>query len=158
MINKTAEVWNSLLINQYAQMDSRFHMLMHVLKRWNRALSEDPHGRLNNYTLSLLLIAYMQYKKHLPNLQARAATHKINLMKNHVVLKSVTGSKLASKVLVDVINVGFEDFADLLEKFAMAGLLREPAKDAPYFCPLDHSQLNLEPLLTARPSKFHCVP
>lgn len=68
LVNKTAEIKNSHLLMQYVEMDSRFQAITHTLKAWNRALSNDPWKKLNNFTLSLMLIAYMQSQGYLPNL------------------------------------------------------------------------------------------
>ena len=69
-MNKTAEVKNSQLLLQYVKLDFRFQILIHTLKAWNRELSKDPRKKLNNFALSLMLIAYMQSGGYLPNLQA----------------------------------------------------------------------------------------
>ena len=59
MVNKTSEVLHSMLILQYSMMDSRFLKIVHILKQWNRCLSEKRSSRLNNFSLYLMLIAFM---------------------------------------------------------------------------------------------------
>ena len=68
MVNKISEVYNSQLISQYALIDNRFHKLAHILKKWNNKVSESVNDRLNNFSIYLMLIAYMQSEKMLPNL------------------------------------------------------------------------------------------
>jgi len=53
---------------QYVKLDFRFQILIHTLKAWNREISKDPRKKLNNFALSLMLIAYMQSEGYLPNL------------------------------------------------------------------------------------------
>ena len=69
MVNKTSEVQNSALVKEYAKLDGRFRAIMMYLKSWNKSLSND---KLNNFTLSLMVIAFMQSIQALPNLQALA--------------------------------------------------------------------------------------
>ena len=68
MVNKISEVYNSNLISQYALIDNRFHKLAHIRKKWNNNVSENVNERLNNFTIYLMLIAFMQSEKMLPNL------------------------------------------------------------------------------------------
>lgn len=68
MVNKKAEVLNSHLILEY-NYDIRFEKVAQMLKLWNKSLEEDGHAHLNNYSLYLMLIAYMQKEGLLPNLQ-----------------------------------------------------------------------------------------
>lgn len=69
MVNKRAEVLNSILIHQYCELDSRFQQLAKFLKKWNQQLQLNKHDQLNNYSLCLMLLSYMQSKKLIPNLQ-----------------------------------------------------------------------------------------
>ena len=70
MVNKAAEVLHSNMILEYSRLDPRFKKLVQVLKKWNKNISSNINNRLNNYSIYLMLIAYMQSKKLLPNLQA----------------------------------------------------------------------------------------
>lgn len=71
MINKRAEVLNSILLHQYCELDSRFQQVAKVLKKWNSQLQLPKHDQLNNYSLCLMLLAFMQHKNQVPNLQER---------------------------------------------------------------------------------------
>jgi len=68
MINRRSEVLNSMLLLEYCQLDPRFIKVAQTLKQWNHSVSPYKHERLNNYSLYLMLIGYMQYKGILPNL------------------------------------------------------------------------------------------
>ena len=85
MINRRSEVLNSLLLLEYCQLDSRFIKVAQTLKLWNQSVSPYKHERLNNYSLYLMLIAYMQYKGILPNLQDKAASSQNRRMAKHQV-------------------------------------------------------------------------
>lgn len=87
MINKTCEIHNSLLIKEYCDMDKRFHKIMLFLKKWNNGLSSHNFDKLNNFTIGLMLIAFMQREKMMPNLQAMSQNH-INLMRTESVTKT----------------------------------------------------------------------
>jgi len=67
-INKIIEPYNSWLIFQYAQLDSRFRMLAIVLKLWNKKFFTNKFQRLNSYSLTLMLLAYLQKKEILPSI------------------------------------------------------------------------------------------
>ena len=73
MVNKISEIENSGLILQYSLIDERFRKLIYILKTWNNNISNKDYDRLNNYSIYLMLIAYMQSQKMLPNLQANAS-------------------------------------------------------------------------------------
>lgn len=60
MVNKTSEVLHSMLILQYSLIDQRFLKIVQILKHWNSHLSERKSKRLNNFSLYLMLIAFMQ--------------------------------------------------------------------------------------------------
>lgn len=68
MINKISEIQNSGLILQYKMIDERFTKLVYTLKKWNGSIPNTNFDRLNNYSLCLMLIAYMQSERMLPNL------------------------------------------------------------------------------------------
>ena len=59
MVNKISEIQNSGLILQYKLMDERFTKLVYILKKWNNSINNMNYDRLNNYSLYLMLIAYM---------------------------------------------------------------------------------------------------
>ena len=40
-INKLSEVYNSMLMLQYAMLDNRFEKIVHVLKLWNKGVDVD---------------------------------------------------------------------------------------------------------------------
>lgn len=64
-LNKIVEVYNSWLIYQYAVYDSRFQSLAILLKLWNKknfstaANNANKFIRLNSYSLTLMLVAYL---------------------------------------------------------------------------------------------------
>lgn len=69
MVNKTLEVITSQLILEYCKLDSRFYKLSLLLKKWNEHLVKgDSKRKLSGYCLDLMLIAYMQSERMLPNL------------------------------------------------------------------------------------------
>jgi DNA polymerase sigma len=70
MVNKISEICNSSIILEYAKFDKRLEKIVHTLKAWNKSLNTNPQYRLNNFSLYLMLIAFMQKEKILPNLQA----------------------------------------------------------------------------------------
>lgn len=76
MINKNLEVYNSALLLQYTKLDNRFGKVVLYLKRWSNKYF-DNKMRLNNYSLYLMLIAYMQMEGLLPNLQALAGCNTV---------------------------------------------------------------------------------
>ena len=89
MVNKNLEVYNSALILQYAKLDSRFRQVALYLKQWsNKYFAKKT--RLNNYSLYLMLIAYMQKKGLLPNLQALAG---VNTRQQQVSHQQTQGSE-----------------------------------------------------------------
>jgi DNA polymerase sigma len=63
---------NSSLVNTYASYDTRFIKLALVIKTWNKARFPEKMKRLNSFSLYLMLIAFLQDKGILPNLQALA--------------------------------------------------------------------------------------
>ena len=67
--NKILDVYNSKLLLTYAQLDERFHALALILKDWNKKQFTDRKKRLNSYSIVLMLIAFLQFEKVLPNLQ-----------------------------------------------------------------------------------------
>lgn len=71
-VNKSLEMANSDLVNTYAAFDIRFVKLALFLKAWNKSRFPDKMKRLNSFSLYLMLIAFLQDRGILPNLQALA--------------------------------------------------------------------------------------
>ena len=71
-INKTMEVLNSHLVSAYGSYDTRFVKLALYLKAWNKSRFPDKMKRLNSFSIYLMLIAFLQQRGVLPNLQALA--------------------------------------------------------------------------------------
>ena len=69
MVNKMTEVLNSHLVMAYGQYDVRFIKLALFLKAWNKSRFTDKMKRLNSFSIYLMLIAFLQHKGILPNLQ-----------------------------------------------------------------------------------------
>jgi DNA polymerase sigma len=70
MLNKVSEVHQSNLILQYALISPEFVKLAIYLKLWNKTLG-DVQSRLNSFSITLMLVAFMQNINLLPNLQKR---------------------------------------------------------------------------------------
>jgi DNA polymerase sigma len=68
-INKILEVLNSRLIYSYSMLDQRFRKLAVILKTWNKCHFPDKKKRINSFSIYLLLIAFLQHRRILPNLQ-----------------------------------------------------------------------------------------
>lgn len=68
-INKVLDPYNSRLVYTYATFDERFHKMALVLKYWNKLRFPNKNERLNSYSVVLMLIAFLQKYKVLPNLQ-----------------------------------------------------------------------------------------
>ena len=66
------EVLNSHLVGAYGAYDTRFIKLALYLKAWNKARFPDKMRRLNSFCIYLMLIAFLQQRGVLPNLQALA--------------------------------------------------------------------------------------
>ena len=66
-----SEVFNTQLISQYSALDERLVKIIIYLKHLNSAYKLLPGMKrvLNNYSLCLMVIAFFQRKKLLPNLQ-----------------------------------------------------------------------------------------
>ena len=62
-VNKTVEPYNSKLVYTYSMIDERFQSLALVLKKWNKMNFPDKTKRINSYSLVLMLIGFMIYKK-----------------------------------------------------------------------------------------------
>jgi len=71
-VNKTMEVLNSQLVCAYGCFDVRFIKLALYIKAWNKLRHPDKMKRLNSFSIYLMLIAFLQMRGILPNLQARA--------------------------------------------------------------------------------------
>ena len=69
LVNKSTEVINSQLVFAYGQYDVRFIKLALFLKAWNKSRFTDKMKRLNSFSIYLMLIAFLQHKEILPNLQ-----------------------------------------------------------------------------------------
>ena len=61
-------MYNSYLIRDYSLYDSRFHKLALIVKYWNKSAAGDKFGRLNSYSVTLMLIAFMVHKGALPKM------------------------------------------------------------------------------------------
>ena len=72
MVNKMTEVLNSYLVCAYGQFDVRFIKLALYLKAWNKSRFSEKIKRLNSFSIYLMLIAFLQHKGVLPNLQSLA--------------------------------------------------------------------------------------
>ena len=59
-VNKVLEPFNSRLILEYCLFDNRFHEIATLLKIWNKYHFPDEGSRLNSYSLTLMLIAFLQ--------------------------------------------------------------------------------------------------
>jgi DNA polymerase sigma len=66
--NKVLEVYNSHLIRDYSLVDSRFHKLALIVKYWNKGIGGDKSARLNSYSVTLMLIAYMVHRGSIPKM------------------------------------------------------------------------------------------
>ena len=71
-VNKTLEVLNSQLVCTYGAYDIRFIKLGLFLKAWNKQHFRDKMKRLNSFSIYMMLIAFLQHRGILPNLQALA--------------------------------------------------------------------------------------
>ena len=69
-LQKIVDVYNTQLIRTYALIDERFVKLALILKEWNKLNFKDKFKRLNSYSITLMLIAYMQHCNVLPRLQS----------------------------------------------------------------------------------------
>lgn len=67
-VQKILDIYNTKLIRTYALIDQRFVKVALVLKEWNKLNFKDKVMRLNSYSITLMLIAYMQHCKILPKL------------------------------------------------------------------------------------------
>jgi DNA polymerase sigma len=68
-INKIVDPFNSLLIQTYARLDSRFLKLALILKYWNKkTFDKMGSNKLNSYSIVLMLIAFLQKEDVLPSL------------------------------------------------------------------------------------------
>ena len=72
-VNKVLEICNSKLIGAYGEYDIRFLKLALYLKAWNKMHFPDKMKRLNSFSIYLMLIAFLQSRGILPNLQALAS-------------------------------------------------------------------------------------
>ena len=60
---------NSSLVSAYGAYDIRFVKLALYLKAWNKSRFTDKMKRLNSFSIYLMLIAFLQQRGILPNLQ-----------------------------------------------------------------------------------------
>ncbi len=58
-VNKIVDVYNSKLIYTYANIDERFVKLALLLKDWNKQIFQKKMKRLNSYSITLMLIAFL---------------------------------------------------------------------------------------------------
>ncbi|TNV79660.1 hypothetical protein FGO68_gene6961 [Halteria grandinella] len=75
-INKVLDPYNSKLIQTYSMFDHRFHQLALILKNWNKKHFPLNTTRINSYSITLMLIAYLQKKNVLPYLQSMRSEKK----------------------------------------------------------------------------------
>jgi len=66
LVNKSVELFNSALIAAYSKLDIRFHAAAFILKQWNKHNFPDNMSRVNSYSITLMLIYYLQRKNVLP--------------------------------------------------------------------------------------------
>jgi DNA polymerase sigma len=69
-VNGVCQVFNSNLLCTYARIDTRFVDCAMILKYWNSKLFTNDMMKLNSYSLVLMLIAFLQHKGILPNIQS----------------------------------------------------------------------------------------
>jgi DNA polymerase sigma len=69
-INKIVDPYNTWLMQTYAMLDIRFLKLALVLKAWNKKVNMSMGtNKLNSYSITLMLIGFLQFKNVLPCLQ-----------------------------------------------------------------------------------------
>lgn len=68
-VQKIVDLYNTQLIRTYSKIDQRFVKLALILKEWNKSHFRNNKERLNSYSITLMLIAYLQYCNVLPKLQ-----------------------------------------------------------------------------------------
>ncbi len=68
-VQKIVDIYNTKLIRTYALIDHRFVKLALILKEWNKHHFKNNKERLNSYSMTLMLIAYLQHCNVLPRLQ-----------------------------------------------------------------------------------------
>lgn len=100
MINKLSEIFHSSLLHQYSKLSPKYNKLAVFLKIWNKTLCDDKNKRLNSFSIYLMLIAYMQKEKYLPNLQAIAD----NVQR----IMAIPLKSECKHILIDVQNTSFE--------------------------------------------------
>ena len=89
-LNKTLEHFNSQLLKAYQRFSFRFSTLALIVKDWNKLTFKNNKaskkfdgkslGMLNSYSITLMLIAFLQHKLVLPNLQKRNSFGETNLV------------------------------------------------------------------------------
>lgn len=57
--NKIVEPYNSYLMATYCKINPKFRALAIILKKWNKFQSPDKNNRLNSYSITLMLLAFM---------------------------------------------------------------------------------------------------
>lgn len=110
LVNKNSEVFNSQLILNYCLLDERLLPILHYLKAWNAKLRKRHHPKhiLNNYSLYLMVIAFLQEEKILPNLQLLAKDYpRIILQPHQVKLRLSREDPGESMNFIDASNVKF---------------------------------------------------
>ncbi|KAG5191619.1 hypothetical protein JKP88DRAFT_295551 [Tribonema minus] len=80
VINNHHAVHNTRLMKAYAQFDERCRQLIFIIKHWAkcRRLNEASMGTLSSYSLSMMVVHYLQGVGILPNLQGPEA-HQVAL-------------------------------------------------------------------------------
>lgn len=71
MVNQTVEIYNSYLLYTYTQIDERFSQMVLLMKSWskkNTFQATEPQMKLSSYSITLMILAFLQHLKILPNL------------------------------------------------------------------------------------------
>ena len=77
-VNKKSSISNALVILQYCRASKTFKNLAHILKEWNFEKKESRRKNRGNLQLHLLLAAYMQRMKILPEIQRVGSNQTFN--------------------------------------------------------------------------------
>ena len=104
---------NSELVFAYGAFDYRFVKLALVLKHWNKKSFPDRTKRLNSFTVNLMLIAFLQLKGVLPNLQKTCLARPENTAQRDVVQYQIQSTKFDFLDTADVTFSRPRDFAKL---------------------------------------------
>ena len=69
--NKIVEPYNSYMMATYCKMSRKFREIAVILKKWNKFVFKgaEKNNRINSYSMTLMLLAFMQKYKYLPMIQ-----------------------------------------------------------------------------------------